>query len=345
MNDASRIRDDLSILKEGNRQVTIWYFTIEFLQQLWPLLIQDPDNGRKYWETALLERSCNIASTHIELGKVDCPKDILSTGLENGKRYTWLKALFAALQTSKWSRNGEAKHLLGKRRATHCAMSIGDAVQIGRELYLVSLDGFKLVDKALLPPSFDPEDALPRAEAGLGEPEPRGELEEGAGKKKRKNKKKGGKGKGKNADVDDENSEDDEENEAAGDEDEGAEANNHGGKGRKRRDRRKGGKNNENAGQNAGKGGGDAEATNNTKGGKGEGKGGKGNKGGKKGGKGGDDNGRGKGGRVKGDDTAREAPAKGEKGSGKGFTKKVNRAALRKQCQAERERASQAQEV
>lgn len=155
LNDAANRagRKDSAILKLGNQRATLWYFTIEFLQQLWPFFLQSDDSGLRLWEKALLDRGCTIQSTHVEVGRVHCPA-------KTGKaRAAWLKALFSAMQGSNWSPDGEARSLLIKRRLTHASMSIGDCLQVGSDLYMVTLTGFVAVKeaRALLPQCFDAE--------------------------------------------------------------------------------------------------------------------------------------------------------------------------------------------
>jgi len=319
LSDAAERRPELSVLQAGNQAATIWYFTMEFLQQLWPMFISSDDAGLKYWERALLERGCHITSTHIEVGRVDCPVE------KTGKARTqWLKALFSALQTKQWSPNCEARLFLHKRRLTHAAMSIGDAVQIGSKLYFVTLAGFTEVKDAanVLPPgSFDPNEVEAPSQ-DLGEPEPAAPSREG--KKKNKKKNKGNKWKP----VDREESGEDEEEEDHADASNGVE----GGKtnGKKGNGRRNRGKNN-------GKGDGAQQGAEEqaTKGGKGA-KGGDESGRGKGEAKGGDENGKGKGanGKSKGKGEGQGGDnARGKEGKGKG------RAALRKQIEANKNQA------
>lgn len=157
LNDAAT-RPDLSILRAGNRRATLWYFTLEFLQQLWPLFLQPDGSGLKYWERALLERGCTIQSTHYEVGQVHSPHGKGSKG-----RGQWMKSLFAAMQAAKWTPDGEARSLLLKRHLSHASMSIGDAVQIGGELFVAGLEGFVAVKEGhrLLPHNYEPEDEEP----------------------------------------------------------------------------------------------------------------------------------------------------------------------------------------
>mmetsp|Transcript_59189 Transcript_59189/g.105192 ORF Transcript_59189/g.105192 Transcript_59189/m.105192 type:complete len:393 (+) Transcript_59189:198-1376(+) len=179
--------EEMSILRTGNRRATLWYFTLDFLQQLWPCFLTG--SGMQIWERALLERGCTIQSTHVEVGQVHAPP--------RGKsRQDWLKALFAAMQSSKWTPDGEARSLLVKRRLSHASMSIGDAIQIGGELWVVGLEGFKQVKKAdaslLLPPGSNLEDDEGEEEE---EDESAPPSDTGAAKaKKKKKKKKGGGG-------------------------------------------------------------------------------------------------------------------------------------------------------
>jgi len=204
LNDASA-RPELSILRAGNRRATLWYFTLEFLQQLWPHFFLPPDgSGLKYWEKALLERGCTIQSTHVEIGQVHCPH-----GKGHKGRGQWLKSLFAAMQAVQWTPDGEARSLLIKRRLSHASMSIGDAVQIGNELFVAGLAGFVAVKEGerLLPPNYeleneDPEPApasgknvTPRPEKAASKKDGK-EGEKGGGRKG-----KGGRGKGKGDDA------------------------------------------------------------------------------------------------------------------------------------------------
>eukprot|EP00930_Biecheleria_cincta_P098797 TRINITY_DN90445_c0_g1_i1.p1 TRINITY_DN90445_c0_g1~~TRINITY_DN90445_c0_g1_i1.p1 ORF type:complete len:396 (+),score=81.68 TRINITY_DN90445_c0_g1_i1:126-1313(+) len=184
---------DLSILRLGNRHATLWYFTLEFLQQLWPCFITPDMSGVQIWQRALLERGCNIQSTHVEVGQVHFPAS-------KGKaRMEWLKALFAAMQASKWTPEGEARSFLAKRRLSHASMSIGDAVQIGGELFVADVNGFVAVKQGelLLPPGF-----IPLEDGGEEDLDEEDDEEESAppsdvgGKKKRQRKKKGGGGSG-----------------------------------------------------------------------------------------------------------------------------------------------------
>lgn len=107
-----------------------------------------------FLESELINRQCRLESTHIALGSVDYPLD-----KKTGKaRHQWLKNLYAAMQTSKWTPNAEAFRLLRDKRLQHAAMSVGDAVSIGRDLYIMLIDGFKQVDQdkaaLLLPQEF-----------------------------------------------------------------------------------------------------------------------------------------------------------------------------------------------
>jgi len=190
-------RADLSILRAGNRRATLWYFTLEFLQQLWPLFLQPDGSGLKLWERALLDRGCTIQSTHIEVGQVHCPP-----GKGGKARAQWLKALFAAMQASKWTPDGEARSLLVKRRLTHASMSIGDAVQIGGELFVAGLAGFVAVKEGdrLLPPNFEPENEEPEPSPSGGKAANKKDSGKEGGCSRKSGK--GGRGKGKGDDVD-----------------------------------------------------------------------------------------------------------------------------------------------
>lgn len=214
LNDASnRQGTELPVLRAGNKRATIWYFTLEFLQQLWPLFLAPDSSGMKLWERALLDRGCTIQSTHIEVGQVHCPP-----GKGGKQRLQWLKSLFTALQASKWTPDGEARSLLIKRRLSHASMSIGDAVQIGGELYVAGLVGFVQVKEGdrLLPPNFEPENEEPEPSSTSGKAaankkesskegsskdeggtEEGGKETKGGGRKKKNKADKGAKGRGK----------------------------------------------------------------------------------------------------------------------------------------------------
>lgn len=191
-------RADLSILRPGNRKATLWYFTLEFLQQLWPLFLQPDGSGVKLWERALLDRGCTIQSTHTEVGEVHYPQ------AKNAKaRGAWLKDVFSAMQASKWTPDGEARSLLVKRRLSHASMSIGDAIQIGGELFVAGLSGFVPVKEGdrLLPPreesdAVEPEEPSPPPASGKAASKKGAGREGGAGRKGGKGGR-GGKGKGK----------------------------------------------------------------------------------------------------------------------------------------------------
>lgn len=198
LNDAAN-RPDLSILRAGNRRATLWYFTLEFLQQLWPLFLQPDESGLKYWESVLLNRGCTIQSTHIEVGQVHCPPE------KKGKaRGQWLKALFAAMQATKWTPDGEARSLMVKRRLSHASMSIGDAVQIGGELFVAGLSGIIAVKEGdrLLPQNYEPENEDPEPTGGkvsTARPEKAASKKEGGGGGGGRKGKGRGKGKGDDA--------------------------------------------------------------------------------------------------------------------------------------------------
>lgn len=153
-------RTDLTVLRAGNCRATLWYFTLEFLQQLWPFFLQPDGCGLNMWEKALLDRKCTIQSTHVEVGRMHYPL------AKNGKaRGVWLKDLFSAMQASKWTPDGEARMLLVNRRMSHASMSIGDAVQIGSELFVAGLTGFVAIKEGerLLPPQselLEPDDEV-----------------------------------------------------------------------------------------------------------------------------------------------------------------------------------------
>jgi len=148
---AAPARADLGILKVGNRKATLWYFTLEFLQQLWPLFLQPDGAGLKLWEQALLDRGCTIQSTHIKVGQINYPAKTAK------ERKEWLKSVFAAMQASKWTPEGEARSFLADRRITHASMSIGDAIQVGSKLYIAGLSGFVPIKEGsrLLPPALE----------------------------------------------------------------------------------------------------------------------------------------------------------------------------------------------
>lgn len=202
LNDAAAARSDLSVLRAGNRRATLWYFKPEFQQQLWPSFLNPDGSGPSCWQQVLLERSANIMSTHVEVGQVHAPK---AKGGQKG-RTPWLKAVFAAMQASKWTPDGEAKTLLAKRRISHASMSIGDVVQIGAQLYVAGLDGFVVMKgQGLLPAPLclDESDGEQDSEASTEVQEANGDGS-GQGKQGKKNKGKGkgeggrkGKGKGK----------------------------------------------------------------------------------------------------------------------------------------------------
>mmetsp|Transcript_8635 Transcript_8635/g.24061 ORF Transcript_8635/g.24061 Transcript_8635/m.24061 type:complete len:375 (-) Transcript_8635:387-1511(-) len=154
LNDAAyRQNQPLSILRSGNRRATIWFFTLEFLQRLWPLFLQSDGSGMKLWEQALVDAGCNIQSTHVEVGQVHCPPQSVKL------RSAWLQTLFVSMQAANWNPDGEARSLLLKQRLTHASMSIGDAVQIGTDLYVAGITGFVQIKNALalLPPNAVPE--------------------------------------------------------------------------------------------------------------------------------------------------------------------------------------------
>lgn len=160
-------RADLSMLRAGNRRATLWYFTMEFLQQLWPFFLDPDGNGPQLWEKALLDRGCTIQSTHVEVGQVHCPQ------MKNSKaRTSWLKDLFATMQASQWAPDGEARALLANRRVSHASMSIGDVVQIGNELFMAGLSEFLPVKEGarLVPQQADsPEHEFEERSGGLQE--------------------------------------------------------------------------------------------------------------------------------------------------------------------------------
>lgn len=151
---AAPARAELSTLQAGNRKATLWYFTLEFLQQLWPLFLQPDGTGLKLWEQALLDRGCTIQSTHIKVGQINYPAKTAK------ERKDWLKNVFAAMQASKWTPDGEARSFLAERRLTHASMSIGDAIQVGSKLFIAGLAGFVPIKESgrLLPPRAEPED-------------------------------------------------------------------------------------------------------------------------------------------------------------------------------------------
>jgi len=184
---ASGKADDMSILRTGNHRATLWYFSLDFLQQLWPTFLTG--SGMQIWERALIERGCTIQSTHTEVGQVHAPP-------KGKSRTDWLKALFAAMQASKWTPDGEARSLLVKRRLSHASMSIGDAIQIGGELWMVGLEGFKAVKQAdarlILPAGSVLEDDEVEEEEEESAPP----SDVGAVKAKKKKKKKGSGGNG-----------------------------------------------------------------------------------------------------------------------------------------------------
>lgn len=161
----------LDLLKLGNKRATIWYFNKEFLEQICPLLVAGADEAAQaisMWKHALLERNCNIMSTHTVLGQVHCPVNTSN----KSKVYQWLKSLFASMQASKWCPNGECRTFLLNHRLIHASMSVGDCVQIGRELYFVGLSGFVPIEEAeaLLPPPTEEDLLLEEVEEDSASP-------------------------------------------------------------------------------------------------------------------------------------------------------------------------------
>lgn len=172
---ADRFPNDLSVLRSGNRKAVLWYFSPEFLQQLWPLFFLPNTVGLKLWVQMLIDQRCTVQSTHVALGEINAPRNLKAQA-----KSQWLKSVFQAMQTAKWTPDGEARQLLLKRRLTHAGMSIGDAVQIDNELYMVALSGFTKVKEApLVLPPRDPD--------AVGQEDSKGE---GKGKNRREKKSK-----------------------------------------------------------------------------------------------------------------------------------------------------------
>mmetsp|Transcript_36705 Transcript_36705/g.84464 ORF Transcript_36705/g.84464 Transcript_36705/m.84464 type:complete len:540 (+) Transcript_36705:61-1680(+) len=155
LNDASTLqglsRKNQSVLLEGNGAATIWYFTSEFLERLWPefMNLNTFEGSVHTWRQLLLDMKRGIDATHAKLGQVHCPLE--RTGED---RIRWLDVLFGALQMRKWCPLGESRELLSKKHLSHSSMAVGDAVQVGPTLYLVTLAGFVEVEDAaaILPP-------------------------------------------------------------------------------------------------------------------------------------------------------------------------------------------------
>eukprot|EP00746_Dinoflagellata_sp_MGD_P021056 gnl/MRDRNA2_/MRDRNA2_149107_c0_seq1.p1 gnl/MRDRNA2_/MRDRNA2_149107_c0~~gnl/MRDRNA2_/MRDRNA2_149107_c0_seq1.p1 ORF type:complete len:424 (-),score=84.99 gnl/MRDRNA2_/MRDRNA2_149107_c0_seq1:28-1179(-) len=156
LSDAAELYPNLSLLKEGNRRAVVWYFNQNFLLQLWPFFFMP--NSADVWVKMLIENSCSIDATHNPLGEINCPKGLKGKDLDS-----WLKQVFAALQTSKWTPNGEARKLLSSRGLSHAAMAVGDVVQVGSQLYAAGLSGFIKVREAPL--------ILPRRDMGEDNPD------------------------------------------------------------------------------------------------------------------------------------------------------------------------------
>jgi len=114
-----------------------------------------PDEvGLKRWERALIESGFTIEQTHAEVGRVHFPP---AAQKGEKQRTQWLKSLFSAMQAPKWSPCGEVRNMQVKRRLSHVSMSIGDAVQIGRHIFVACLNGFVYVQESarLIPPGFE----------------------------------------------------------------------------------------------------------------------------------------------------------------------------------------------
>jgi len=202
LSEVAARRPELSVLQEGNKLATIWYFNIDFFAKFFPKLFYYSDVHQRqhnpdfsFWVVQwamLLRDSCmTIEQTHTEVGKVHYPPN-----QKRREREKWLKSLFSALQTSKWTPNGEARKITQAQKLCHASMSVGDAVQLGGELYFVTLTGFFSIPEELALPIL--EGLIP---ADLGaytvlepddEPSPTAKEQ-----KKAKNKKPKGQGKGK----------------------------------------------------------------------------------------------------------------------------------------------------
>lgn len=154
LGDAAEMYSSLSILKEGNRRAVVWYFNQNFLLQLWPFFFLP--NSADVWVKMLIDNQCTITATHIPLGEIHCPKDLKRKALDS-----WLNEVFAALQTSKWTPDGEARKLLSSKSLTHAAMAVGDVIQVGSQLYAAGLSGFVKIREAsaILPRRDLDEDA------------------------------------------------------------------------------------------------------------------------------------------------------------------------------------------
>jgi len=135
LSDAAEMYPKLNLLKEGNRRAVVWYFNQNFLLQLWPFFFVP--NSHDVWVKMLIENGCGIDATHVPLGEINCPKGLKGKALDS-----WLKEVFATLQTSKWTSNGEAQKLLASRGISHAAMAVGDVIQVGSQLYAAGLSGF-----------------------------------------------------------------------------------------------------------------------------------------------------------------------------------------------------------
>jgi len=143
LNDAAERYTSLSVLKQGNSRAVIWYFLPEFLEQFWPYFMPPNSIGIEFWVEVLIEQGATVQSTHVPIGVINSPKS-----LHHQARNRWLKEIFAAMQTRRWTPNGEAMELLLKCGLTHAGMSIGDMIQIDSDLHVATVNGFVKIPEA-----------------------------------------------------------------------------------------------------------------------------------------------------------------------------------------------------
>lgn len=145
LSDAGKRYPTLSVLQKGNARAVIWYFSPVFLHQFLPHFFSPTNIMLELWVQTMVEERLTVQSTHVPLGVINVPQFV-----KNRTRNNWLKEVFAAMQTSKWTRNGEALQLLLARGLSHSAMSIGDMIQLDSDLYVATVNGFVKIEEAPL---------------------------------------------------------------------------------------------------------------------------------------------------------------------------------------------------
>jgi len=116
------------------RVAELFLFTDVFASSFLSRFI-DQQEAMRHWLLFVSGESSGMRATHALVRKIACP------GRDGPELKEWLHDAFTALQTARYSPNGEEERL-HEMGVDHGSMTVGDCVVVGEKIFMVGLDEF-----------------------------------------------------------------------------------------------------------------------------------------------------------------------------------------------------------